>query len=108
MMTPNLQIRKQQTHKIPNVEYWTMKSDVSAPHPGTTGSTGYDLHCLEDFYLDRKEIRTNSTGIRTRIPRNHFVWILPVNISNLRNTCIHWSDRFKLSRRNQCNIPKFR
>ena len=43
MMIPNLQISKQQTHKIPNVEHWIVSSDVPTLYPGTPASAGYDL-----------------------------------------------------------------
>ena len=69
MMTPHLQIRKQQTHKIPNIEYRTVRADVPAPYPVTPRSARYDLHCLENFRLDRKEIRKISTGVCMRIPK---------------------------------------
>ena len=53
MMTSSLQIRKQQTHKIPNIEYWNVRPDVPALYPGTPGLAVCGLYCLEDFRLDR-------------------------------------------------------
>ena len=75
MMTPNLQIRSQQSPTT--LQWWLIDTNAQAPYMGTLGSAGSDLHTLRKTWIDPRSTQTVPTGLGIQISKGHFGHILP-------------------------------
>ncbi|XP_019062192.1 uncharacterized protein LOC104858050 isoform X2 [Fukomys damarensis] len=75
MMTPNLQIRKIYTFQ--EVQWWKIDEKAIMPFRATIGSSGHDLHALEEIWIDPQNILKCRTGIGIKIPQGYYGQIAP-------------------------------